>query len=389
MNELLKNILTVLKDKGPLKASEIAKVLGKTKKDLNPTLYAALRKLDGLMKNDKDVWSYDEHQMVKIFFDSSSSWLSSLHIEKVLKEYPNLLTTKSDIEFHFPNKPLLLDCILKILSLTNQLSLTGSKVALFFAENSGVFSYLDRCGFFDQVQPNVLIFPHRPSESSAKKYNSNSEKLVEIFPIKEIYEGSELPRLKSCISGELSENENKVILGKLSHLITELITNIRDHGKSDLDGYVALQTYHVAESKKIVVSVSDSGPGLLSTLRNEASKLEKNKKIFEEFGFNDSSTDIDLLTYILNNGGISRIEMDGRGMGLERGSSKLKLITEKDNGLESSNLHSITLSIRQSDQEIIFPYMNGLLTSEEARKKTGLTFLQGTHFVLTIVLDKV
>lgn len=389
MNELLKNILTVLKDKGPLKASEIAKVLGKTKKDLNPTLYAALRELDGLMKSDKNVWSYEEHQLVKISFDSSSSWLSSLHVEKVLKEYPNLLTTKSDIEFHFPNKPIFLDCILKILSLTNQLSLIGSKVALFFAENSGVFSYLDRCGFFDQVQPNVLISPYRPSESSAKKYNSNSEKLVEIFPIKEIYEGSELPRLKSCISGELSENENKVILGKLSHLITELITNIRDHGKSDLDGYVALQTYNLAESKKIVVSVSDSGPGLLSTLRNEASKLEKNKKIFEEFSFNDSSSDIDLLTYILNNGGISRIEMDGRGMGLERGSSKLKLIAEKDNGLESSNLHSITLSIRQSDQEIIFPYMNGLLISEEARKKTGLIFLQGTHFVLTIVLDKV
>ena len=76
-------------------------------------------------------------------------------------------------------------------------------------------------------------------------------------------------------------------------------------------------------------------------------------------------------------------------MGLERGSSKLKLIAEKDNGLESSNLRSITLSIRQSDQEITFPYMNGLLTSGEARKKTGLTFLQGTHFVLTIVLDKV
>ena len=102
--ELLKNILTVLKDKGPLKASEIAKVLGKTKKDLNPTLYAALRKLDGLMKSDKDVWSYEEHQLVIISFDCSASWLSADIVEQKLRQYPDLINKKCRIEFDFSNK---------------------------------------------------------------------------------------------------------------------------------------------------------------------------------------------------------------------------------------------------------------------------------------------
>lgn len=393
MSNLLKNILDVLEKEGPLKARKIALLLDSTRTTIthttiNSELYKALD-LEGLTKNKQNIWSYVPPNIIRISFDSSSSWLSASNIEQVLKKYPNLLNMKSEIEFHFPNKPIFLDCILKILSLTNQLALSGSKVTLMFEGNSKGFSYLDRCGFFDQIQPNVIILPYRPNESSAKKYNSNSENLVEIFPIKDVYEGSELPRLKKCISGELSEDENKVILGKLSHLITELITNIRDHGKSELDGYVALQTYNLPKYKKIVVSVSDSGPGLLATLRNEASKLEKYKNLFEKLGFNESSADIDLLTYILNKGGISRTGMDGRGMGLERGSSKLKLIANKNNGLESSNLKSITLSIRQRDQEIIFPYRDGLLISEEAKQKTGLTILQGTHYVLTIILDKI
>ena len=109
MNDLLKNILTVLKDKGPLKASEIAKVLGKTKKDLNPTLYAALRKLDGLMKSDKDVWSYEEHQLVNISFDCSASWLSADIVEQKLRQYPDLINKKCRIAFDSSNKFLLLD----------------------------------------------------------------------------------------------------------------------------------------------------------------------------------------------------------------------------------------------------------------------------------------
>ncbi|MCU4366113.1 ATP-binding protein [Acinetobacter variabilis] len=387
MNDLLKDILQILKNEGPLKARKIATHLDVTRRDVNAELYKA--NINGLVKDENDVWHYSDPKVVKIFFDSSSSWLNASNIEQVLKKYPNLLDIKSAIEFHFADKPIFLDCILKILSLTNQLALNGSTVTLMFEGNSKGFSYLDRCGFIDQIQPNVIVLPHRPNESSAKKYNSNSENLVEIFPIKDVYEGSELPRLKKCISGELSEDENKAILGKLSHLITELITNIRDHGKSELDGYVALQTYNLPKCKKIVVSVSDSGPGLLVTLRNEASQLEKYKNLFGELGFNESSADIDLLTYILNKGGISRTGMDGRGMGLERGSSKLKMIANKNNGLESSNLKSITLSIRQRDQEIIFPYRDGLLVSEEAKQKTGLTILQGTHYVLTIILDKI
>jgi len=182
MSNLLKNILDVLEKEGPLKARKIALLLDSTRTTITHTtinfeLYKALD-LEGLTKNEQNIWSYVTPNIKRISFDSSSSWLSASNIEQVLKKYPNLLNMKSEIEFHFPNKPIFLDCILKILSLTNQLALSGSKVTLMFEGNSKGFSYLDRCGFFDQIQPNVIILPYRPNESSAKKYNSNSENLV-------------------------------------------------------------------------------------------------------------------------------------------------------------------------------------------------------------------
>ncbi|WP_151723435.1 hypothetical protein [Acinetobacter junii] len=244
MNDLLKNILTVLKDKGPLKASEIAKVLGKTKKDLNPTLYAALRKLDGLMKSDKDVWSYEEHQLVNISFDCSASWLSADIVEQKLRQYPDLINKKCRIEFDFSNKFLLLDCILKILSLVNQLANTGAKVVIKFAPKSKGFSYLQRCGFFDNVDETVTILPYRPKESLAKKYNSNSDNLFEIFKISHEYDDSLLDRIAELVGAKLSEEDVQKLLNKLLTLIGELVDNIREHGLSAISGYIALQIYN-------------------------------------------------------------------------------------------------------------------------------------------------
>lgn len=389
MNDILDDILTVLKNRGSLKAPEIAKTLGKTKSEVNSTLYKAIKTMNGLEKSDTHFWSYTEYKVIKISFDCSAAWLNAAKIEQKLKQYPDLIHQKCEIEFNFSNKFLFLDCILKILSLVNQLATAGAKVTIRFDEDSNGFNYLQRCGFFDNILEAVTILPYRPEESLAKKYNSNSAALVEIFPIKGAYEGSELPRLKECISAQLSEEENEAILKKISHLISELITNIRDHGQSKLDGYVVLQMYNMPNAKKIVVSVSDSGLGLLTTLRNEASKVAKYKDIFAQLNSTGKSSDVNLLTYILNHGGISRTGLDGRGMGLERSSKFLAKISSEDTNLRSSNLRSITLSIRQNDNEITFPYGEGALISDQAKLEEGLVFLQGTHYVLTIILDKV
>ncbi|MFW1763686.1 hypothetical protein [Acinetobacter calcoaceticus] len=152
MNDLLKKILQILKEKGPLKAKKIALLLDPTRtkiirSDVNSELYKA--NIDGLFKDENDVWSYNDFKVLEISFISNSSWLSASHIEHALKKHPELLNLSSNVIFDFSNKSLFLDCILKILSITNQLVNAGSKVTLKFDEDSESIGYLSRCGFFE------------------------------------------------------------------------------------------------------------------------------------------------------------------------------------------------------------------------------------------------
>lgn len=378
MNELLKNILTVLKDNGPLKASEIAKFLGKTKKDLNPTLYAALRKLDGLMKSDKDVWSYEEHQLVNISFDCSASWLSADIVEQKLRQYPDLINQKCRIEFDFSDKFLLLDCILKILSLVNQLANTGAKVVIKFAPKSKGFSYLQRCGFFDNVDETVTILPYRPKESLAKKYNSNSDNLFEIFKITHEYDDSLLDRIAELVGAKLSEEDVQKLLNKLLTLIGELVDNIREHGLSAISGYIALQIYN---SGKIMIAISDSGSGLIHTLRTEALNHYQDNDALNDFVVQSMENDIGLLGYVFNHGNISRTGETGRGLGLSKSNNTLKKLSH-------DQVAGIILTIRQQDNELSFPFNTNGIEIEGCRPQTDLMYIAGTHYVLTIVLDK-
>ena len=68
--------------------------------------------------------------------------LEASNMESFLKSYPNLLLSDNEIEFDFSNKSLFLDCILKILSLINQLVEVGVRVTIKFSKNSGGFTII-------------------------------------------------------------------------------------------------------------------------------------------------------------------------------------------------------------------------------------------------------
>lgn len=378
MNDLLKDILTVLEDNGPLKAPQIANILGKTKGDVNSVLYTALRTVDGLEKSDDYIWSYKGHRVIKILFDCSASWLSAEIVEQKLKQYPDLLKQKCGIEFDFSDKYLLLECILKILSLVNQLTKAGAKVVIKFSPKSKGFSYLQRCGFFDNVDTTVKILPYRPKESLAKKYNSNSDNLCEIFEITREYDDSLLDRIAELVGAKLSEEDVQKLLNKLLTLIGELVDNIREHGLSAVSGYIALQIY---SSGKIMIAISDSGSGLIHTLRTEALNHYQDNEALSDFVTQSMENDIGLLGYVFNHGNISRTGENGRGLGLSKSNNTLKKLSH-------DQVARIVLTIRQQDNELSFPFNTNGIEIEGCKPQLNLMYIQGTHYVLTIQLDK-
>ncbi|MFV5516977.1 ATP-binding protein [Acinetobacter gerneri] len=381
MSDLLKKILNVLEEKGPLKAKKIALILDPTRtkilrSDVNSELYKA--NVDGLAKNENDEWSYKDFQVLEISFTSNSSWLSASHVENSLKKYPELLSLRSHITFDFSNKSLLLDCILKILSLTNQLIKAGSNVTLKFDKNSDSISYLNRCGFFDKIHKDVIVLPCRPEVSLAKIYNGNSENLCEIISITEEEDDSYLLRLAELIEAKLSEEDKKILLSKLRTFIGELVGNIRDHGLSGIDGFIALQIYN---SGKIIIAISDSGAGLINTLRNEALVHYQDNPDLIVLKEQTLENDIELLSYVFNKGKVSRTGLNRRGLGLSRTNEILRKIS-------GTGVSNISLTIRQQTSEFNFPFGIEGIETLGCRTKEGLMPLDGTHYVLTIKLDK-
>lgn len=381
MNDLLKNILQILKEKGPLKAKKIALLLDPTRTkiiraDVNSELYKA--NIDGLIKDDNDEWSYNDFKVLEISFISNASWLSASHIENALKKHPGLLSIRRNVIFDFSNKPIFLDCILKILSITNQLINTGSKVTLKFDKDSESISYLSRCGFFDKIHEDVTVLPCRPDVSLAKIYNGNSENLCEIISITEEEDDSYLLRLAELIEAKLSEEDKKTLLSKLRTFIGELVGNIRDHGLSGIDGFIALQIY---SSGKIIIAISDSGAGLINTLRNEALVHYQDNPDLIVLTEQTLENDIELLSYVFNKGKVSRTGLNRRGLGLSRTNEVLRKIS-------STGVSNISLTIRQQTSEFNFPFGVEGIETLGCRTKEDLMQLEGTHYVLTIKLDK-
>lgn len=204
------------------------------------------------------------------------------------------------------------DAIVRVLSLFNQLDYCTRRVILDFeSEESQLLGYLNRIGFFDHLSPRVEVVPARPVISGAMLHRGKNRGVVEIARINKDARDQNLPtRLTRAIESACTNRGDVAELsGAAWTIFAELIGNVFDHSDTPIDALAALQVYKKGNCLK--VAVSDSGRGLLDTLR--PSLRTEHPRLFE-------LSDIELLVEVFRRG-ISR-HGKNRGCGLKGSAEK-------------------------------------------------------------------
>lgn len=248
------------------------------------------------------------------------------------------------------------DVAIRLLSLVNQLALATKRIRLDFVDGeTGAMGYLNRVGFFDFLSKTVEVLPDRPAFSSAEFYRGGNATLVEIAKINKKSLDHDLPdRLEKALVAACGDRPEAEALGKATWTIfAELIQNIGFHSETPIDGYAALQFY--PKSGKLSVAVSDSGKGIMATLRPA---LEAEYSTFSDL------SDIDLLVEVFRQG-LSRLGND-RGCGL-KGSAAKAMKFKAD------------LDVRLPNQRVLLTPAKGIYQPNVAHCYDGLPLIWGTH----------
>ena len=294
-----------------------------------------------------------------------TGWVSGAHLETALGAAPGpLRSLDSAIKFEIPaGAALMVDAGVRLLSIANQLSLTGKRVTLDFdPEETSAYDYLNRIGFFDELDSSVNVRPDRPKYSAASLYQGANKGLVEIACLRPEKRDKSLPtRLETALTSSISNERRRERVGAAAYaLFSELVGNVYDHSETPLDGYAVLQVYKNGNSAKI--AVSDSGKGLLETLR--PSLPQHYPRLV---GLNDT----DLLMQAFREG----ISRHGRGHG-----TGLKLCAD----------HAIKLA---ANLEVRLPVSYVRLHAKRGELRSATTFygdmplIWGTHLVFDFRLD--
>lgn len=248
----------------------------------------------------------------KILFPTC--WVDASKFEKTLQRSGDPHTDYGrDVWFHFPQGcKIMIDTAVRLLSFVNQLDHTTRRVILEFEEGEfGTMSYLNRMGFFNHLGRTIEVLPARPPISTAAIYEGQNTGLVEIARISHLEKDTSLPsRLTEALINSCGHREDaNELQGAAWTIFAELIDNIFSHSQTPLDGYAALQLYQ--GGKNLMVAVSDSGLGIMDTLR---------PVLTTEYPALANLSDIDLLVEIFRQG-ISRHGTD-RGCGLKGSAAK-------------------------------------------------------------------
>lgn len=275
-------------------------------------------------------------------------WIGGDKLENILSDGQSAILGKKSVHFEIlPRTKILIDAAVIFLSLINQLSAEGMKITIDFqSEDSEVMGYFNRMGFFDHLDPSVTILPAKPLFSGAQLYSGYNKGLVEIARINPLDYDEQLPsRLADVL-----ETKNKK-LGKASFSIfAELIDNVIGHSSTKLNAFAALQTYRTG----IKVIVSDSGSGLLETLRPELPRKYR------------KTSDIDLIIEAFEKG-LSRYgNKSGRGCGLTICARKAKQFNGK-------------LQVRLADTRVNLVPSDDTYTHDIAYCYDALLPIKGTH----------
>jgi signal transduction histidine kinase len=296
-------------------------------------------------------------------------WVAADNFENALLAVWNHLTAPPPecrhITFRFPPScKIMVDAAVRLLSLANQLIAAGTSVAFAFeGENHEAMGYLHRANFFTVLSPQVQVIPHRPNPQTAARHRGNNPNLVEFEAIHRVHDAiiESIPtRLTDALGKATANRADKTLLERAALTIFgELINNVEQHSQTELDGFAALQVYQ--QGGKVQIVVSDSGVGLLETLR---------PKLLSPAAQHMEDAQIIRLLFQGN----LQWKHGGTGQGLHGCAyHALKFHGNVDIRLDTCSIH-----LRPSA---------GSYNSTSPRYRQNLVSLQGTHICFTFPLD--
>lgn len=365
MKSSIKHLLDV---KSNLKGSEIAEILGWTKQEINSFLDEN-RELY-IKNNSKFTWenrAYQEIRELKINFPSG--WIDAKIYEEEILAGHNFFQEGLRVHFVFKkNTKLLLEVISRFISLLNQLNDIEICVVVDLENCQDSHSYLNRAGFFDFINKGILVLPKRPAYSTAKQFKGNCISLVEFG---EICPNSQNKQLMIDLKTSFVEKTAPEYENVASLFFAEFIGNVSEHSESTLKGFAALQFYNPSNARHIQAVISDSGRGVVKTLRTTLKQYYP--ELSEKYPENGKNSDIGLALEVFSKGKITRFgKKSGRGLGFK---------STHDN----ASRFNANLSIRLTDFNIKLSYRNGELINTDIWK--NLSYIGGTHICFDFLID--
>lgn len=356
-------IQNLLREQPKLKAKKIASVLDFERKKVNALLHA---NSSTYIQNDDYEWSLVNGVLEVVFPVPESRWLTSDGFEEVIKQYSGLWAQETTaIEITFLGGSFLLDSLGKLLALINQLVHQNKSVSLDFSACDQSFTYLCRVGFFELVDKRAVV---TPNVKDASCYYGQNSKVMEFGVINPEEPDERIPlQLKQAFIEQAGKKHSNAAFT----MISELFGNVRDHSKSPIDGFAALQVY--SKTNKIQTVISDSGVGIANSLRRVLK--ERYPEVYQEFKTANAENDALLIKRLFEQGRISSADNnddESRGLGLKRSGD----IAAKFN----AEIH-----IRQESFELTLIYSAGVLADHKVR--CGLQKLCGSHICFDFSLD--
>ncbi|MGI0813201.1 ATP-binding protein [Pseudomonas aeruginosa] len=345
------------------KGREIARQLGLDKGVVNSLLY---KNPKTFAHDDEQRWSLTEPNKLTVALEEEA-WVGASSFENLLAVTGSPLDeTCSEVEFVVPKGcKIMIDAAARILALCNQLVMLRKSVTIDFSACKTTLTYFNRLGFFDHLAGAVGVVPARPSQSGAVTHRGKNDGVVELASIDHRNPDESIPkRLKNSLVNCAGEQYSQSAFT----FISELFGNVRDHAKSEIPGFAALQYY--PRGGKIQVVISDSGIGIVGSLQPVLE--HKYQELFRRLDFSKPEAGAELVLHVFKQGRVSSANEDGRGLGLKR------------SGDVAANFNA-TVTVRQKNFELTMIYSGGQLNDSYPRVDMPTIF--GTHICFDFLID--
>ncbi len=308
-------------------------------------------------------------QIHRAFFEG---WLDNEKFEKALRKSGSPLDTEDKfVRFVFPKGcQIKLHAIVKLMALCNQLSIQAKNVTLDFNASYPTYTYLDRLGVFDHLNDGVVVEPTPPKISRANNHQGCANTLFELRAIDRANRNDDIPRQLMKFLVNYTGQEFRLPAGTF---LAELHGNVHEHSETIIPGLIAVQCYKNATPPHIQAVISDSGAGIVETLRpilltNYAELGQRLKNL-------GCDADAHLIRELFEHGKISRLAQseDARGLGLHRSG-------------QAASKFNAKVSIRQAKFEVTIRYKKGKI--DQFTPMMNMPRFEGTHICFDFELDK-